>query len=210
MSETNDWVDDFLDELNNDPQLQTYAPDTWAPSWSANDGNAGESAASSYVDNAKSNGSYWGNDEYSGPMSLFWDGEGAAAQGVNASLAQAYEDRGLDFKGLGSARYEAPKDDTNVLDRIKSGAKKAWDKDPLEVLKFGANAIGGAVAADRQNKLAQAQIDAYNARLQQEKDNQARIDNSIASYKRKGKGYSGPLKNVHGQRVFNDNGTAKR
>lgn len=209
MSDSNDWVDEFINELSSDPQLQAYATDTWAPSVSANDGNAGELAASEYFSQAKERGSYWGQDEYSGPGSLFWDGSGATTQDVGA-LAQAYEDRGLDFKGLGSARYEAPKDDSNVLDRIKDGAKRAWDKDPLEVLKFGANTIGGAFAADRQNKLVQAQIDAYNARLQSEKDNQARIDNSIANYKRKGKGYRGPLKTFNGQRVFNDNGTVKR
>lgn len=202
-----DWVDDFINELGNDQELSSYVTEVWTPS--ANDGNAGESAAADYFSQAKDSGSYWGQEDYSGPMSLFWNGDGATTQDVGA-LAQAYDDRGLDFKGLDAARYEAPKDETNVLDRIKSGAKRAWEKDPLEVLKFGANAIGGALAADRQNRLVQAQIDAYNARLQQEKDNQARVDNSIAAYKRKGAGYTGPLKTIGGQRVFNDNGTAKR
>lgn len=119
---------------------------------------------------------------------------------------------GSGFNGVGSSKYDQPAQESpSFFDRLKGGAEKAWEKDPLEVLKFGASAIGGTLAAERQRKMQQAQIDAYNARLDEERNARAAYNASLAG--QPSAPYTAPRRSLttnSGARVFNDNGTLKR
>lgn len=138
------------------------------------------------------------------------------------NLPQFFDSRGFTTSDdvnrsiMGSYIPEAPKEEPGFFERltrgVTDGATAAWKKDPLEVLKFGANAVGGYFASDRANKQLQAQIDAYNARIKAEEDARAAQAASIAAitsrYGKKTKP-TGPLTRKDGSRVFNADGTVR-
>lgn len=72
---------------------------------------------------------------------------------------------------------------TSFFDSLKSGAKKAWDKDPMKVLEFAGGAIGGAYTAEEKRKaaekLAQSRLNEQNNQASIEK---AKIDAYNASF----------------------------
>lgn len=186
-----DWLDDFLNDIVDDPKLSPFvstasqdlrsgyeAPSFWGSGVSAPQE---ESAASSWADTPAPTDS----------RNIF-DTMRAPSDQVAAYMQQ---DR---------------KPEQNVFDRILSGAKdgarKAWERDPLEVLKFGANAIGGYYAAERANKKAQETIDAANAKAKLEHDQLAAHNAGISNLRIDGNAYRGPLRRKNGAQVFDSNG----
>lgn len=172
------------------------------PSYSANDGNDGESEAGDFMDR------------------LFSAAQQTTSAGTSSFVASLFGGQSTDgFKGLGASAYATPaaaqdSQGSSVIDRLldqaKTGVTKAWEKDPWAFLERGAGAVAGMVKdqrdQDARERHYRAQLDQQNnaARIKQEDDD--RYSKSVAGSKRVKSGKQGPLKRVSGSQIFDAQG----
>lgn len=119
-------------------------------------------------------------ESYSGPMSLGWDGSGAA------------------------------KDERSFFERMGDGLVSAAEKDPLRVAQAGLGALYGAYKDMKTDKQLKAQYDIYASRIAAEKEAKDQYNASFGGAGKTRGSTKGPATRVNGQRIYNDNGTMKR
>lgn len=102
------------------------------------------------------------------------------------------------------------KQGSSVIDKLKAGIGKAYDKDPLAFLKVGLDTVGGVVKAQRDretaDRVARSRIEEQNnaARIDSEKN--AAYNNSFAGMKPRQPKTQNPLRRVGGAPVYDNGG----
>lgn len=105
-----------------------------------------------------------------------------------------------------------PSASPSFFENLQNGVTKAWDKDPLEFLKVGLGAVGGAYTAEEKRKaaerLAQGRLDEQNSMDALKQGEQSRYNASFNRTKRTPLAKK-PLARFNGTQIYGNTGNIK-
>lgn len=196
MNSNGDFYDDGQSTQGGSTGI-TYSGDTNTRS-ATEDGNAGEAAAS--------------DDWLSRVFEVARETTNGAADSVLDLFNPRADSVAVSMEATRAAQEAQPSSSANVIDRLLGGIGKAYDKDPLEFLKLGLGAVGGAYAADEKRKAAdaaaRAQLDQQNNAAAIEQAKKKAYTDSLRGVKPGTARTQAPLARIDGTRIY-QNGVLK-
>jgi hypothetical protein len=134
--------------------------------------------------------------------------ESTSTAGIGAGYDAGTATRRSDF-APGGKDYQTP---PSFFEKLQGGVQQAWDKDPLEVLKAGFGAVGGAYTAEENRKAAALRAQSY---LDQQNNADALHQGEVSRYNasfnnaKRTAAAKKPLSRLNGTPIYGNTGTIK-